>query len=202
MSLDLNDWIDYNNGIKDFDKSHFYTLFMDNNNGKTIVDEELQIVFQNMPNSIKLAERLKEYYAVRRQNNVINTEEFLKETVREDIEQKKIAINDKELLSILNKKIEFVKDYNKVEEAQLEEWHSEFIMLISDYTIDLRISKDKRIYALFEAFYGLTHNYQLVWYLGSPLLNTEINFDNYLDIWSVGGEYAVTENGIIVSKMA
>jgi len=40
----------------------------------------------------------------------------------------------------------------------------------------------------------------MVWYLGSPLLKTKIDFDNYYNIWKLGGEYVITEDVILVSR--
>lgn len=200
MSLELNDWVEYSRGHKDFDKKHFYTLLMDNDNGKAISDEEYLTVFEHFPNYTDLITRLKRYYSASRPIEIDNLEQFLIQKVKKDIEQKCRAIDDKELLSILNKDIKFIEDFNKVDAAQLGDWHGEFMALLVDYILDNRYSKDRRVYALFESFYGLTHNYHLVWYLGSPLIDVNINFDYYFDIWTTGGEYAITENGVIVSK--
>lgn len=117
-----------------------------------------------------------------------------------DAKEKSVLFIENEIEVLLNKPVKYVEDTEIILNAKLKKWqHEEYIDVIDDYVFDCLLSNEIKFHALFEAFYGLTNNFQLVWYLGSPLIHTDVNFDNYFDILKVGGEYAVTENGIIFS---
>ncbi len=197
MDLKLDDWIDYCESKKDFDKSHFYSFFLRNDNKKGFSDYEYQKIFKYFTNKDELIRRLKEYFSKENYiNQIDDLKDFLILSTRKDIEEKKQVLDDDELLKILDKKIYFLEDFNEFSEYQLDEWNGEYISLLGD---SFRKTRSNEEYALFEAYYGLTNNIQLVWYLGSPLLGIELNFDYYFDIWKVGGDYAVTEDCIYVS---
>lgn len=199
MSLELNDWIDYCEEKKDFDKSHFYTLFLQEDNSKGFSSYEYQKIFKYFSEKDELINRLTQYFSHENYKSQIDDlKTFLILSTRKDIEEKKQALDDDELLNILSRNIYFVEDFNEFCDYQLDEWNGEYISLLGD---SFRRTRSNEEYALFEAYYGLTSNIQLVWYLGSPLLDTKINFDHYFDIWKVGGDYAVTENGIYVSTI-
>lgn len=201
MSLELEDWIDFNKGIKEFDKSHFYTLLMDNDDGISITEDEINLVFSFFPNSHELSNRLKSYYSnVDFRKSIHDLPKYLIQATTEDVKSKlKLFISD-ELKPFLENEIHFVESIEEITSSKLEDWQNEhYIDIISDHVYDCRISGEK-IIALFEAFFGLTRDYQLTWYLGSPLIKSEINFDNYYDIWKVGGDYAITNDRVIVSR--
>ena len=199
MSLELNDWVSYCKGNKYFDKSHFYTLLMSDDDQQGISEHDYRTIFEYFDHSNELITRLRDYHSAASQNINEKTKEYLIEKVGNDLVQKSTAIDDMEILSILKNEIKFIDDFNSVETAQLGEWHGEFTSLIMDYILDEEGPKDAKTSSLFEAYYGLTHNYHLVWYLGSPLLNISIDFDYYFDIWKASGDYAITESGVITS---
>lgn len=204
MEQQLKNWIDFCEGKSDFDKSEFYTLFMEGNgeDGRRS-EEELKSIFQFFPNNEELIKRVQNVFLLSERINDPNS--FVLNATKKDLTEKlKILsiINETELIESIKKDVCFVSN-SQIDEQELleDEFHHEFVSVIDDYLTDHWISQDNKIYALFEAFYGLAHNYGLVWYLGSPLISTEIDLDNYFDVWQYGGFYALTENqGVIVSR--
>ncbi|WP_010183029.1 hypothetical protein [Aquimarina agarilytica] len=202
MSLELQDWISYCKGEKDFDKSHFYTLLMNNDDGKEVSLEEISNVFNSFPNAVLLAERLATYYSKESfLDKIDHIKDFLVEKTINDITSKRLLFKGDDLEEYLKNKVYYVDKIDDVLNAKMSFWQNEeYIDVIEDHLFDNRLITTPKIETLFEAYFGLARNYQLVWYLGSPLINTGINFDYYFDIWKVGGDYAITEDAIIVSR--
>ncbi len=202
MNLQLEDWKAFCEGEKDFDKSHFHTLLMKNEYHEDISKEEYNNVFKYFPNSTELIIRLQNYYSNKNYlHEIIDVKEYLLSNTMADINEKSILFYESDIKEFLKGDINYVDDIKEVSEAKLKGClNEEYIDIIDDHIFDSLYVKNSRVNALLEAFFGLTRNYQLVWYLASPLIDSEINFDHYFNIWKVGGEYAITEKGIIVSR--
>ena len=198
MNLLLRDWKLNYDGKEEFDKSHFHTRLMKEGD-EAFTEKEYQLIFNSFPHADELILRLKKYYSEEHQEIISGKDELIS-TVAKDLKEKSVAIDDDEIASVLALPLKFADKISEVERAQLNEWHADYISILNDYILDVRYSDGPKVSALFEAYYGLTHNYQLVWYLGRPLIETNINFDYYFDIWRCGGEYAVTAEGVIISK--
>lgn len=200
MNLNTKDWVDFCKGRKYFDKSHFLTLLMKINYSKPIDDEDYNNLFCFFPNeSSELKKRLSSYFEEKPKIN--SKEDYLISNTKKDLAEKLLVIEDDYNKTNLAQEVKYHDDYGFIEENLNEEDHGQFFSELFDFMVTQKKSKDKKIYALFEAYYGLTNNYQMVWYLGAPLLKSKINFDYYYNIWKVGGEYVITDKGIYVSAL-
>lgn len=202
MDKQLIEWINFCEGKVDFDISHFYTLFFegDADNGYRS-DVELDAIFKYFRNSEDLKLRL------RNTTQTIDLEEpddmatFLIDSTFKDVQEKKKFIDDEELLKFLAKPVNYIDDIESVRKSQITDWqYEEYMALVGDTISELKYSTEKKVYALFEAFYGLTTDYNMVWYLGRPLLKTTVNLDHYFDLWRFGGRYCISSDGILVSR--
>ncbi len=69
----------------------------------------------------------------------------------------------------------------------------------NDYVID-HCMRDPKMLALREALYHIATNYALAHAIMSPLLNGNINFGNYFEVYLRGGEYVVAAESIVVCQ--
>ena len=203
MSNLITDWQAFCEGRKAFDKSHFYTLFMDN-----LSDNDLDIIFSYLPNTAGLISRLKNALDKKRyiKLNLENRKKRLIELVYLDLQQKKTLLQEAgqdEIVSIIeNAKYHFIENTDSALEYKINnDIHFELFDTVAFDISQNRISNEDKIYAIFEAFYGLVEMYEVVWYLGAPLVNTSINFDYYFELWAMGGDYALTKEGVIVTGL-
>ena len=194
----LNDWKEFCEGRKNFDKSHFFALFWEGINQK-----DLENVFKYFPNSIELTDRTKEYLFGTKENiseSVIKN--ILISLVIKDLNQKKTIINENsdllELIETLD--VEFIQDFKKVLLLKNTSPYIDFFDTINDKLSDNWIIEDKKTFALYEAFYGLTKNYEMVWYLFNPLFKINFNCEYYFKLSTLGGVYSFSNNKILVSK--
>ncbi len=195
MKIDFKDWILQHEGKKEFDKSHFYTLLMECHY-ESLTESDYATMFKYYPNSNDLTKRLKNFL-INQDNtlNVVDRKEYILKKVQQDINEKVKLIEDEDLINALQGGFVLTHERDVVTENQLGEWHSEFISLIGD---ELRQFRNDNSYLLFEVYFGMTHNLQLVWYLGAPMIDKNINLDNYFDLWMMGGDYSITSGGVVV----
>jgi hypothetical protein len=52
---------------------------------------------------------------------------------------------------------------------------------------------------LFEALYGITNDYDYVWYLFAPLMTIDYSMEYLFQFRQLGGEFAITENAVYYS---
>ena len=203
MDEQLIDWIDFCEKRKTFDKSHFYTLFFEGeaDNGRRS-EEELKTIFQYFPHANELLLRMNNFTS-EEDYQVTDYKDYIIENTSKDLAQKRIILEEEEeeeLIKLIQKPIKFVKDINEIIDNRINNWpDAELYSVVNDFFIEIK-PVDDLTNALGEAFYGFTHNYDLTRYLMSPLIDTELNLDYYFNIWKVGGDYSITENGVIVSK--
>jgi hypothetical protein len=194
----ISDWCEFCEGRKAFDKSHFYTLFWED-----ITQSDLRIIFKYFPKADKLFELTYDYLFGETQRV---PEALLNETLIElalnDINQKKYLLHtNSDLFRMVDSiKVEFVDDDILVQNLSKKSPYLDFFDAISDTLLDSWIVEDKKTYALYEAFYGLTKSYEIVWGLFSPLFSMNISFQYYIQFTSFGGVYCFLDNKLLVSK--
>ncbi|MBF7093176.1 hypothetical protein IUY40_16715 [Flavobacterium sp. ALJ2] len=189
----VKDWCKFCEGEETYDKSYFYTLFWQDQFSK----DELYEIFKYFPNSNELLDLMFDYIY---DCNIIEDKStsYLMQLVKNDISEK-TSLSDN-LKYIKNYPVEFVDDYNFVKNKIDSEEYYKYYDEVSDVLADRWIIEDKKTFALYEAFYGLTKSYEIVWYLFSPLISTKINYKYYVDIMMLGGVYTIYNNKILVSK--
>ena len=206
----LNDWQGFCEARKSFDVDHFYTLF--HADSSVLTDEQLKAIFVYFPHSEELASRmagiLKVKFSIREGNDygsscAENKDKLISFAVA-DLMQKRVIcdkLGNAELCNIIDRVSPVYSDnidegHKLLQVDGPNAWLSE---LVGDY-IQSNVPTDKKVLALFEAFYGLTTDYDLVWYAVRPLIDCDdINLDNYFYLWELGGEYVLTDDNLIVS---
>lgn len=206
MSSLLSDWCAFSEGDKSYDKSHFLGLLKDHNSKK-----ELEIIFGDFPFADELISRVENVIS----SGVMEGSVYLlpartgepDELVRLGkawlIEQEKACavLGDLESRQICRgAKISFVaqKDLDVLLQKDIpQHW---LLDEIGDAIRASRIDDSDKVYALFEALYGLSADYYLAWYIGRPLFLFDINLDPYFDFWSAGGRCALTKESFLVSN--
>ncbi|MBW9276214.1 MAG: hypothetical protein K1563_21265 [Candidatus Thiodiazotropha sp. (ex. Lucinisca nassula)] len=211
MSSLLEEWRDFCEGREDFDVSHFYTLF--HADPSVLSKDQLKEIFFYFPNSEELLSRMANILEVKfltkggsgSRSPDVETNDKLISLAVDDLMQKRVICDKQgnaELCAIIDRaKPIYIDDVNKVHELLQADgpniWLNE---IVGDY-IESNVPTDKKVIALFEAFYGLTTDYDLVWYVGMPLINCEdISLVNYFNLWKAGGEYVLTEDNLLVTR--
>lgn len=191
MSL-IEDWLKFCSGEKNYNASHFYTLFHND-----FSQNELNKIFHCFEEKDDLVRRYLNYKAPK---NQINDSQLL-ELIQLDLRKKKdfCAIKgDKELVDCMTDlNYSFVKneEFKKLKNADLPQvWLMELIGDNQRYSYNNSIKKD----ALLEAFYGLTSNNNLVWYLAEPIFKSEFDPKPYFEIWKNSGDYILGDKSVYV----
>lgn len=198
MNEIINDWINFCEGREKFDKSHFYTLFWEG-----ITQTDLEHIFKYFPHSIALINQTRDYLFGKKEEILESAiKDVLINLVIKDLNQKKSVINENsDLVDLLERlEIEFTHDYNKVIQLKNSSPYIDFFDSLNDKLSDNWIIEDKKAFALYEAFYGLTKNYEMVWYLFNPLFKIEINCEFYYKLSTLGGVYSFSNDKVLVSK--
>lgn len=195
------DWIDFCENKKTFDKSHFYTLFWENIDVNT-----LKIITQYFPNSGDLFIRLNDYFF----GDKYDLYKLLDKSIDQTLIELSIKDFNEKLNIILeeNKQFEGLKnlspliteDYEYVQKKKSDHPYIDFFDELEFKLTELWVSDEKKFYALYEAFYGLTKSYEMSWYLFKPLLNVEYNFKYYYNLTRIGGVYAIDTNNILIAR--
>ena len=199
MDSIFQDWVDFCEGKADFEECDFLTLFIED-----FDEQDLNAALSYFPNSGQIAQRIhavRAVYPVNRSTWIVNPEMALQIAV-DDLSERRKAIErlqEEELLSVIEKaNPRLVSDERIFKEARLSGWNSALVTLVGYYADECWLDYTRQYDALFEAFYGMTSTYQIQWYLGQPLMKTDVNFGRYFDLWKAGGDYALTEDELIV----
>lgn len=199
MNQIVNDWEKFCEGRESFDKSHFYTLFWEG-----ITRSDLDLIFKYFPKSHELVERTNDYLFGKREevsNETTISEASIKLAIHDINEKKSIIGSNSHLLRVTQQfKVEFIEDFESISRLKTLPPNIEFFDAINDVLSENWIIEDRKAFALHEAFYGLTNDYEMVWYLFSPLYKTNVDFSNYYKLTVLGGIYAITDNQILVSQ--
>lgn len=192
MNSLLDDWILFKKKPHLFSESHFYTLFHENQELHS-----LNIIFDGFLEKEQLIERTQSFIEGKTKSSRVKIEDLIKKDL---IEKKNICIkkNDLELLNYLN-----TNQFTKINKTEFEKiWNTDcphhwITELIGDYLRPLceqnRISK-----AIIESFYGLTMDYNIVWYIAESLFDSDYNPEVYFNIWKNDRDYIIGEKEIFV----
>ncbi len=188
----INDWLQICKGKEEFDSSHFYTLFHNNYSLK-----ELKIIFKPFKRKEEMIERLIKY---KNPQTLTNNSEIL-ELVKIDIIEKKkfcLYMKDYELLNLMTDiDYEFVS-FEKFKTLTFEDLPQIWLMELIGDTLRYNIENTPINNGIIEAFYGLTTNNNLVWYLSEPLLHSRFNPNPYFEIWRKSGDYILANNKVFI----
>lgn len=193
----LKDWCDFCEGRKKFDSYHFSTLLMETMlEGYTIELDEFfkeiskyfdPSIYKNLEHTFK--------------NTNLNSGDIW-QWVKKDLIEKKKIFSDLEEASNLEKLIEAqsyvtVHDRTLLDNLRMSDINTILYETSGDYAINNRIDDD-RLYALEEVFYNIACDYDLVRGLLAGVINGDVDFSNYLEIYRRGCDYVVGEENIII----
>lgn len=198
MKQIITDWCAFCEGKVSFDKSHFYTLFWE-----VVNQGDLNIIFKYFPNSDKLFDITNDYlFGKTERVSELLIDKILIELALNDINQKKqlLKINSDLSRMLDDIKVEFIYDDILVQDLRNSSPYLDFFDTIGDIFQEKWIIEDKKTYALYEAFYGLTKSYEIVWCLFKPLLLIDISLEYYTQFTSLGGVYSFLNNKLLVSR--
>lgn len=90
-----------------------------------------------------------------------------------------------------------VVPYIREEEVEHREYRPEALLNISNADcVEYRVMSGVK-----EALYGLASDYNLAWFVLSPLFDTEINYSKYFEFWRKGGVYALTDSHVLAASI-
>lgn len=208
----MKDWKLFTNSAASFDESRFLTLF----HGQ-LTDDELNNIFLDLPKGGELIQRYKSMFAPFSPDyQPLNTfpvkENAIDKPMALDIIEKSIyekekivnIVGDQELSAIIAKSKNDLKEVDQVRFQELlydednpNVWVTE---LIGDYFNSTKQYTQPFYYGLKEAFYGVTTDLQLTWYLMFPLHEIRYNTSYYFELWRGGWDYMIMEDQIVFSK--
>ncbi len=194
----IEQWLNFCSGDKAIDKGDFYTIFFED-----ITDEELNKILSPFEFSSDLKDRI---LSVKQRKTlslpIEKRSEHVLKYINDDVNVKKnICTNncDGELNDILrNTKITFVDEveFDQVKNSE-GAWPNEEVMdIIGDFLRDEIVDYSEKVSVLTEAFYGLTTDYNLVWYLMTPFYGESFKNSSYFKLWCFGVEYVITDTGV------
>jgi len=196
----VEDWIKFCEGALNVDKSYFFTLFM----GEEVIGF-IDEIFAPFPNADQLKGLICDYLRFD-ECGFVDCQNQVCELVKSDVEGKLLACVELNEISLKSKiegaKIKIIGDSIDIPTLQaVEPAHINFLDALGFYVESNYLLKDEKTYALFESFYGLTNDYQLCYYLGAPLIDSDIKFDAYYKLLRLGYSYVIAGSEILVGKI-
>ena len=196
----IKDWREYCDGNLDVEVSHFNTLFM-----SELGPSELKEVLSPFANRSELIDNISMLWREGVQVSDQERRERVIDLAVSDIAEKTPIIEkegEDRLLSILNEaKFKFVDMKRFAATFRGDATAGLFIEVIGDRVLYELLPRDRNVIALFSVLYHFGNSLELRWSLISPLFkDSAYRFRSFLNMWSLGGRYAVTENGILVSS--
>ncbi|NOX39687.1 MAG: hypothetical protein GXP05_03985 [Alphaproteobacteria bacterium] len=167
---------------------------------------DFEQVFGYFPNSKELVIRamnVKEAFFGKDISWEPNPNECMHLAQQDVLEKRKafVETGDNEFVEVIDSaEPRFISEPSIVMEAQSDLRNSTLTSEMDSYLTSKWIEKSDKFFTLFEAFYGFTSSYEIAWYLGAPLTDTDVNVDNYFELKKIGGDYALTEDAILVSQ--
>lgn len=208
MANILDEWHEYCIGKSEADPSHFLGLFKSG-----LSSQELSLVLKHFPAAAEIQARVTRVLEAGTLGN------HLYVLPRE-------RGSDEEVVSAasawLQAQAQFCKEVGndelyqiatraKVVSVSREELHHALLgdvpnswlgELIGDEVRDAYTITSPSIYGLSEALYGIAADYYLAWYMLQPLIELSLDFSIYFDLWYLGGQSVLTEEELLVARLA
>lgn len=187
----IKDWELFCKEEKSFNDGHFYSLLMET------TFEDLEKIYRFFPNSEKLILKAKNYFLNRglEKNDQRKTPEQLGILIKLDFEEKKPIFHAHDEFQNLLRKWEFVYVENKNEVAEMignDELSQEFFDIVFSY----KLNSADALYAIDDALYGLTTDFDYRLYLFEPLTKLNYTGEYMFQFKNLGGIYAI-KDGIV-----
>lgn len=217
----VSQWLDYCDGNKSFDYSHFLGLL----SGRP-TNDQLQVIFNRVPEKDLILNRLSSVYnhavpdasnlylkskpptsnAIFEVENIL--ERFFKSQKRYLLENDINSETRNWLRTFIFKarsveltEIDDLKMSGRNLDHHLLSEEHEFNRYSADTGLKITsgLDPDYRLMSgIREALYGLATDYRLVYYVLSPILETKIDYDLYLELWKSGSQYAFSNTECLI----
>jgi hypothetical protein len=188
----VKEWLRFCNGdTESFEDSYFYTLFMEG-----VTEIEIEEIFSTFPNSLELVKRTKQFLNTKA--NSKSSKEILQDLIKNDFEERMPILRQLSNFSnfVSDPIIRYTDDTELVSNLILDDiWVQEF----HDFMRTKMIITERKVYELYNAFYGLTYDFDYQLYLFQPLLRTDYQMNYLFDFKKQGGIYAITEKEVVFS---
>lgn len=193
----LRDWCDFCEGKANFDSFHFSTMLMG-----TFLDgytEELDKFIIEITKYFDSSVYRNIKYTFGDKSHSQNDIQLL---VNKDLsEKRKVLAEDEDaedlLMTIDSQNWIFTNDIEVLYDAKASENHCLLSEILGDHVGD-NIDSDKRIFALKEVLYNIASSYDLTHAILSDLIDGDVNFSNFLEIYKRGCDYAIDDETIVI----
>ncbi len=198
----VDDWVEFCEGKRDFDKSHFLTLFHG-----SLTDEDLRAIYQFFPQADLLGERMERFQAAKKARTEksivpVSNSQILNLAASDMRAKSSILaeLGEEELARLASEnKPSLTTDRNAFDNVARSDWpNGEKHVVIGDYVDEQMLLPNKQGFALFEALYGAANSYDLQYFLAAPLIKSDVDFGSYFQLWSAGTDVALAEDNILV----
>ena len=200
----LNDWCDLCDGSREFESHYFDTILMGAFLGGLT------------PEVDSFLKRFTKPFAPPLYNNLIRIAEEktldrdIVPWVKRDLDEKlkvlesyaETAAEARELVRLIRAE-NYSFMHNESEFLNIKhdsENHYVMVCMVSDFEIDAYT--DRRFYALSEVLYHIATSVEVENSIMPPLLDIPVDLSHYFEIYLRGGDYALTDNGILVYRDA
>jgi len=194
---DLNEWRDFCEGRIPYTPFMLSNMFM-SMFYKPLTEaqkNDLRTVFSYVPNSSKTVETLLRIAEPGPGRNT--SEQEITDLVVRDLKEKRRIIDNPRLIAAMDLGIcDIVLDQTRFHEVRSAPLDGEFTDAICDYVT--MPDHDARISVLRNAFYGIANNLHLQMALTAGLVRSDVSFDNYVELYLSGGDYALDTNGALL----
>lgn len=192
---EMEDWCRFCEGKEEFDTYHFSRMFMEMYlEPLTEKDKaDLHTVFGYVPNSSRALEKMLRLDGCAPDKS----ESEIIETVRADLAQMRRVIKSEHLLRAMDSPIVMATGEEELCKSWQGSINDEYRGEVLNYVLD-HFGTDKKVDALHEAFYGLASNMHLQHALTANLLNLDVSFDHYFELYRIGVDYALEERRVVV----
>ena len=196
----IQDWGEFCNGRGDFDAHHFDTLFMTEHDR-----DELEEIFSHFPNSMELVANVEEFWNIGPKLSAEERQIRITKLAASDIAEKAVIIKmegELELARLINiAEYQFVDCQLFYDVFRENETVALFMDTLSDHVIYELLPRERNTMALLGILYGLAGSLELRWSIIAPLFKqSDFKFRSFLELWKLGGHYAITENGILLTS--
>jgi hypothetical protein len=194
---EIKDWRNFCEGNSPYTPDHFSSLFMElylkpfTKKDK----DDLHSIFSLVPNATCVLEKL-----LRLDDPAHSkSNEEIKDLVAQDLCEMRRILKSGELLAAIEYGVtEIILEEGRFRQACDCELNRLFYHELADFFVKEMGQHDGRIRALSNAFYGLGNNIHLQWALTADLLHVDVNCANYFELYLIGVDYAVCEDGVVV----
>ncbi|QDT18445.1 hypothetical protein [Gimesia chilikensis] len=196
-SQEINDWMSFCEHKRSFELDHFSSMFMELYLESLTEKEksDLETVFSYIPNKSRILDKM--FRLDFRADD--KTENEITNLVLQDLKEKRRIIDSPSLIQAMDYGVNAImSDEEKFAEYAGCELNCLFYHDMANYFVQHLSKNDVKFRALSNAFYGLASNAHLQWALTCDLLNLDLSFDNYFELYLIGVDYAISEKGIYV----